>query len=222
MSPTPTTSQDRKHISAWGRTTSMGGTLLLATLVAIAGCGGSGKRTADGVTPSVPAATVLRSGSSETLHPTKRQRAVTAAATQVHRYERLLSELAVHKDESLNRLDSVSTEPDLAEEIRSLNRFREAHDRQSGIARITDTRVIGVSLTSHPNRHPRTYPTVRVTTCVDVKGVHGYGPSGGSIVAKNRKSYLFTHLTLVNRTYPRASGWLVSKVSDREQNSCGR
>jgi hypothetical protein len=226
MSPTGVTSLARWPVTLGGcRPRFTRATLLIGTLVvcAVAGCGGGSGLHAQTRSASSPPTTTATSPAPTPTHAlTERQRATAAVLEQVVRYERLLSELAVHPRLSLNRLDSVSTEPDLAEEIRSMNVLRTAGDRQSGLGTMGATRVNGISLAHRASRHGTTYPTAHVTTCLDVSRVHGYGPGGQSIVPRNRKPFLLTHLTLVNTSYPDASGWLVSKVSDREQDSCKR
>jgi hypothetical protein len=190
---------------------------VLVTL-SVAACGGSGVNAQAGPTPST--STVAPTPSHTPAPPTKSELAGAAASAQVVKYERLLDALSIHPRMSLDRLYTVSTEPDVTEEISSLNQFREARDRQVGTSQVEGTRVDHVSLTDHrAGRHPA-YPTVHITTCVDVRRVRGFGPNGKSIVPKGRKAYLFTHLTLVNTKYPDTSNWLVSKVTDKETSAC--
>jgi hypothetical protein len=192
-------------------------TVALPTILLAAGCGGSGvdAQSAPPTTqPSLasprPTVTVL----------TEQQRAGQAAAARVPIYERLLSELAIHRKMSLNKLYSVSTQPDVNEEISSLNVFRESGDRQTGLGRVVGARVDHVSLAARPGARHAVRPTVGITACVDVRGVHGFAPNGRSIVPRGRKAYLLTHLTLVNINYPDPSKWRVSKVTDQEDRSC--
>jgi hypothetical protein len=131
----------------------------------------------------------------------------------------VLDELSTHPKASLNALSSVSTAPDLAEEVGSINRFREARDRIVGHSRVTSVRVDRLSVPSEQD-HPNELPAVRVSICLDVTRVHAFDHAGHSIVPKSRKRYFLTRLTVVNRSYPKAATWLVSKVTDREVDQC--
>jgi len=137
----------------------------------------------------------------------------------VERYENLLANLSAHRQASLDPLNSVSTEPDLAQEIGSINRLRDSRDRVSGRSRVTSRRVDKVLIPS-AGQESHQLPTVQVSICLFVGHVRAVGPSGHSIVPKSRKPYFLTRMTLVNHRYPSASGWLVSKVSDREVTRC--
>jgi hypothetical protein len=151
--------------------------------------------------------------------PTPRQRAAAAAVTQVRRYEQLLNDLSTDPKASLNRLSSVSTSPDLAEEVGSINRFRDAGDRIVGHSRVTSVRVDAVTVHSGEH-HSKEMPTVRVSLCLNVAQVRAFDRRGHSIVPKSRKPYFLTRLTVVNRSFPKVATWLVSKVTDREVNRC--
>lgn len=115
----------------------------------------------------------------------------------------------------------VSTQPDVNNEIGDLNRFRAAGDRQTGHVEVRGAKVDNLDLTNRPHARTPVYPTVRVTACIKVSGVHAYDPDGKSIVPKSRKPYLLTHLTLVNPKFPAPTGWLVRKVANTEERSCG-
>lgn len=184
----------------------------------LAACGGSGVHAQAGPTPS--ASITTPSPVATPKAPSNSTQAAAAAVGQVRKYERLLSELAIHPGTSLDRLYAVSARPDVVEEISSLNGFREARDRQIGVIQVISAKTTRVVLA--PGRHSsgQKDPTVAVTACLKVSGVRGFGPNGKSIVPKNRKPYLLAHLTLTNAHYPDESKWLVSKVSDREVRSC--
>jgi hypothetical protein len=221
VTPIRSTSSDRRSAVAVPRRllpTSFAmlvGSLAIST---VAGCGGSGVHAQTGPTSrSSPTTSTARS----TLPPgpTPRQRAAAAAVTQVRRYEQLLNDLSTDPKASLNRLSSVSTSPDLAEEVGSINRFREARDRIVGHSRVTSVRVDAVTVPSGEH-HSKRLPTVRVSVCLDVAQVRAFDRGGHSIVPKSRKLYFLTRLTVVNRSFPKAATWLVSKVTDREVNRC--
>jgi hypothetical protein len=206
-------------VPAWRRSTAHLG--LLAGLIAlstVAACGGGSAahtQTGEGALPSAS------TSSSPTAALTARQRAVAAATAQVNRYEQVLDELGIHPTLSLDRLYTVATEPEVLDEIAYYNHFRSAHDRQAGHVKLTATRVDRVDLTNRPHTHPPVYPTVKITTCVNVSGVRAFDAQGRSIVARSRKPYFLTHLTLVNLKYPATTGWVVKKVADTEERTCG-
>jgi hypothetical protein len=185
----------------------------MVMLVASA-CGGSGVHAQTGPVPSDPTST----GSSPTVQ-TEQQRAGAAAVAQVVKYERTLSELAIHPAMSLNEMYIVSTQPDVTDEIAFLNHFRSAHDRQRGLPQVVSTKVDSVELASASGTKA-SHPTVRVTACINVSGVQAFGPNGKSIVPKSRKPYYVTHFVLVNFKYPDAQAWLVENVSSTEEVSC--
>lgn len=184
-------------------------------VLAAAGCAGSGVHAQDPSGSSSPAPS-----SSSPATQSAEQRAGAAAVTQVIRYEQMLDDLALHPARSLNELYTVGTQPDVTDEIATLLRFRQNGDRQSGIRRVTGTRVSSVSLRSDRAHRPPVYPTVQVSACVDVSGVTGVDRQGKSIVAPDRKRFQLTELTLVNSSYPDPTGWKVSKVTDQEQQTC--
>jgi hypothetical protein len=192
--------------------------LVAAVLSTMAACGGSNVRAQTGP-PVESTPTVSTTPGTSPPDPTPRQAAATGAVAQVRRYESLLDDLSTHPGVSLNELSSVSTAPDLSEEVGSLNRFREARDRIVGHSRVATVRVDGVSLPS-ASHGLKGRATVRVSICLNVAQVHAFNHAGSSIVPKSRKPYFLTHLIVVNRTYPKAASWLVSKVTDREVNRC--
>jgi hypothetical protein len=132
-------------------------------------------------------------------------------------YERTLDELAIDDHLSLDRLYRVSTQPDVTNEIAFLNRFRSRQDRQHGTSQVTGSRVDAVHL---PSGADPGNATARVTICLDVGEVRAVDPSGKSIIAKSRKRFYLTRLDMVNRRYPARDGWLVQRVSAKEQQSC--
>lgn len=140
-------------------------------------------------------------------------------AAQARKYEQVLDEVSTRRTTSLTVLTSVATAPDLADEVGSINRLREAHDQVTGHSRVTSVRVDRVALSAQAGRHG-SLPTARVTLCLNVAAVHAVNDKGHSIVPRSRKPYFLTHLTFVNRRYPAGSGWLVSKVTDREVEQC--
>lgn len=190
----------------------LAGLLVLSTAAA---CGGGSD--VHSQTGPVPSASV---SPPPTAAVTARQRAVAAAVTQVTRYERVLDELGIHPTLSLDRLYTVATEPEVLDEVAFFNHFRSAHDRQAGHVKLTATRVDQVDLTNRPHAHTPVYPTVTVTTCVNVSGVRAFNARGRSIVTSSRKPYFLTHLTLVNLKYPASAGWVVKKVTDTEERTC--
>jgi hypothetical protein len=139
---------------------------------------------------------------------------------QARRYELVLDELSIHTHTSLNKLNAVATEPDLAQEIGALNRFRAAGDRQEGLSKITDVRIDRLRLPGARASGRDRQATGQVRLCLDVRQVRAYGRGGNSIVPKGRKPYFLTRLTLVDRNYPSPSGWLVSDRADREVEHC--
>jgi hypothetical protein len=182
-----------------------------------AGCGGRGVDPQSAPPKSQPTAA---SPSPTVTAPTELQRAGQDAAVRVPIYERLLSELAIHRNLPVNKLYGVSTQPDVNQEISSINSLRERQERQIGLVRVVGTRVDHVDLTNRPHgRHAR-LPTIRVTACLNVSGVQGLDANGRSVVPKTRKPYLLAHLTLTNARYPQPSKWLVSRVSDEETRTC--
>jgi hypothetical protein len=191
----------------------------LVLVTAASGCGGSGVHTQAGPGPT-SSPTISASPSSEQPDPSPRQIAAAAAIAQVRRYEAVLDDLSTHTRLSLNRLNSVSTSPDLAEEVGSLNQFRESRDRQLGSSRVTSARIDRVTLPSGGGGTHRALATVRLSICLNVDRVRAFGPAGHSIVPKSRKPYFLTHLTVVNRSYPKKSTWLVSNRTDREVDRC--
>jgi hypothetical protein len=212
-----------QHASLRGSTIGRAAGALVATVVLLcaSACSGSGVHT-----QSDPVPTPSMSSSAPTPTPTgqvssAKDRAGAAAIAQVVRYERLLDTLAIHPRASLDRLYTVSTQPAVAEEIAYLNRFREARDRQTGRVQLSAIRVDQVNMTDHPHAHRPVYPTVTVTSCVKVSGVKAVNSKGHSIVALSRKPYFLTHFTLVNFKYPEPKQWLVRKVTDTEERSCG-
>jgi hypothetical protein len=138
---------------------------------------------------------------------------------QVKRYELLLSELAIHPRMPLDRLNTVSTEPDVTDEIGFLNHFRSSHDRQLGSARVVSTKVVSVHLGQSAAKSNRS--TVHVTACLDVSGVRAIGRDGKSIVPRSRKPFYVAHLQLVKVGFKGRETWLVSKAAATEEQSCG-
>jgi hypothetical protein len=191
---------------------------MLATL-SLAACGSSGVNAQTGPTPST--STVAPTPSHTPTPQTKSQQAGAAATAQVVRYERLLDDLFLHPRMSIDRLYTVSTQPDVNDEIGDLNRFREARDRQTGRLEVVATKLDRVDLANRPHARTPVYPTVRVTACIKVSGVQAHAPNGKSVVPKSRKPYLLAHLTMVNPKFPALTGWLVSRVTNREERSCG-
>jgi hypothetical protein len=202
------------------RTTGVGVLLIAVLAVTAAGCGGHGVHAQTGPVPVSSTSTAVSPTPSAANKPTSRQRAATDATVQVHRYERLIDDLAIHPHLSLDRLYSVSTEPDVTDEIGYLNHFREAHDRQGGHVRVMSTAAGAVELVNRPHADPRRRPTIEITACIDVASVQAFGKSGHSIVPKTRKPYYLTRLDLTNVNYPDPRSWLVTKVSARELSSC--
>jgi hypothetical protein len=191
-----------------------------AVLVGTSGCGGNGVHPQTAA--SRPAATPVATTATPTAStdPTPRQRAASAAVTQIRRYELLIDDLTLHRKLSLDRLYTVATQPDVTDEIAFLNHFRSANDRQVGRVDVTSMRVQKVSLGNRPGARPRRMPTVEITACLDVSHVRAFGPTGRSIVPKSRKPYYLTRLRLVNVKYPDPKSWLVSKISAIEERSC--
>jgi hypothetical protein len=150
---------------------------------------------------------------------TPQARAKAEVAAQARKYEQTLDEVSTHRTSSLTVLSSVATAPDLADEVGSINRLREARDRVTGHSLVTGVRVDQVQLPAQSG-HGGSLPTARVTLCLNVAAVHAVNDKGHSIVPRSRKPYFLTHLTFVNRSYPARSGWLVSKVVDREVDQC--
>jgi hypothetical protein len=190
-----------------------------AGILAVGGCGGNAVHT-QSAPPAAQATIAAPTRSTQPSVQTPRQTTGAAAAVgQVRRYETVIDELSTHPRAPLDALRSVSTSPDLAEEVGSINRFRDAHDRIVGHSRVTSIRIDSVRLRSRRDGHLR-LPTVRVSICLDVARVRAYDNEGHSIVPRSRKPYFLTHLTVINRDYPRASGWLVARVTDREVGRC--
>lgn len=190
----------------------------LTVVFTASACGGSHVNAQTGPVATT-SSTAVTSPSKAPRDNTPRQRAEADVAAQVRKYEQVLDEVSTHRKSSLTLLSSVSTAPDLADETGSINRLREARDRVTGHSRVTGMRVDRLSLLAQAGRHGA-LPTARVTLCLNVADVHAIDQRGHSIVPKSRKPYFLTHLTLINRSYPTASGWLVSKVTDREVNQC--
>jgi hypothetical protein len=139
---------------------------------------------------------------------------------QARRYESVLNDLSIHAKASLNMLNTVATDADLAEEVGALNHFREARDRQAGFSKITAFRIIHLRLPAVGTRGRRAVATGEIRLCLDVSGVHAYGPSGHSIVPKSRNRYFLTDLSFANRDYPSPAAWLVDRRTDREVEHC--
>jgi hypothetical protein len=194
------------------------GSLAIST---VAGCGGNGVHAQTGPTTDNSPTVSLAPSTPSTPPPvpTPRQRASVAAVAQVRRYEEVLDDLSTDSKASLNKLSAVSTSPDLAEEVGSINRTREARDRVVGHSRVTGVRVDTVTLPS-TGHGTKPLPTVRVSLCLNVAHVRAFDRGGHSIVPKSRKPYFLTMLTVVNRSYPEKTMWLVSKVTDREVDRC--
>lgn len=184
--------------------------VLLAAVTATAtvtACGGSDGDTQTG---PLPPATV---SSSPTSTPTARQQATTAAAAEVNRYEQTLDRLGTHPGLSLDRLYSVATEPEVLNQIAFFNRFRSAHDRQSGETRVLSIKIARLNLSPSAGGHP----VIDITACLDVRGVHAFDSAGRSIVPRTRKPYYLTHLRLVNLSYPDPGSWRVANVTSQEE-----
>jgi hypothetical protein len=210
--------QPRSHL-ARHRSPAVGIVGALFALLAISACGGSHVNAQSG--PTAGTSTPATPTTSSSAHgPTPREAAAAAATAQVRHYEAVLDELSIHADASLNRLNAVATEPNLAQEVGSLNRFREARDRQAGLSKITRLRVDRMRLPAAGTHVRHSIATAHISLCLDVAHVRAYGPSGHSIVPKSRKPYFLTSLTLVNRDYPSPSAWLVSNRTDREVDQC--
>jgi hypothetical protein len=183
----------------------------------LAACGGSGVHAQGDPTPSVSITTP--SSVATPKAPSKSAQAVAAAVVQVKKYERLLGEFAIHPGMSLDRLYSVSTQPDVTDEIAFLNHFRSSGDRQHGLTRVVSAKVISVELAGQgPARSPR--PTVQLKVCLDVSGVHAFGREGKSIVPASRKPFYLAHLRLVKVRYQKRPTWLVANVAATEERSC--
>lgn len=193
-----------------------------AAAVIMAGCTGSRTHAQSIPSASSDPPTPASSTPSPSRSPlSAAQKAGAQAAARVAVYERTLDDLFLHPRLSIDKLYTVSTQPDVNEDIGDVNRFRAAGDRQTGRVQLSATRVDHVNLTNRPHaRHP-VYPTVTLTTCIKVNGVHAHGANGKSIVPRSRKPYLLAHLTLVNFKYPDPTQWLVRQVTDTEEPSCG-
>jgi hypothetical protein len=204
----------------WYRAPAVGTVGALFALLAISACGGSHVNAQSGPATS-PVSASSTTPTSQPPSDSPRAQAIAGAIAQVNRYERLLDELAIHPRLSLDRLYVVSTEPDVTDEIAYLNHFRSAGERQIGHVQLSATRAGRVDLTSRPHARPPRYPSVVITTCLKVSGVRTVNSHGKSTVANDRKPYFLTHLTLVNVKFPASGQWLVKRVTDTEEQSCG-
>jgi hypothetical protein len=120
----------------------------------------------------------------------------------VRRYERLLDLLSIHPQRRLDQLYSVTTQPNVTDEIAFLNHFRAAHDRQHGYASVVSAKVDSAVLSAAKDA------VIRLTACIDVRHVRAVDRNGQSIVPKSRKPYYLSRFLLVASRYPTRQNWV--------------
>ena len=153
--------------------------------------------------------------------PTLIDLAKAEALAMVPVYLKTIDELYNDPKVPLNNLYTVSAQPDVLVELKAIGLSRSYGNRQSGTVKLVRATVTGVDLTNMPKATPNpTFPTVRVLACIDVSGVRGTGPTGKSLVPANRPRYQIEQLTVINLSYPRATGWRVNNSPNKQANAC--
>lgn len=179
--------------------------------VLLSGCGGSGTHLQS--PPSSPSTPTANSPASPTANDPAQQ-AKAVAIRQVQTYERTLDALASDPKLPLDRLYTVTTQPNVTDEVAFFNRFRAAGNRQHGVVRIVSARVDGGVQSSQKGS------TLHVTACIDVTHVRAVDRHGKSIVPKQRKPFYLTRFLLADPKYPTKQAWLITKVTADEVTSC--
>jgi hypothetical protein len=186
----------------------------LALTLLLVGC------TSSQSAPPGPTTSSTDATSSSTPPSTPEEQAKTQVLAMLPTYFRTINELYNDPKKSPNDIYLVATEPEAGAELKAVNAARVAGIRSSGFTKLVSAQVTAVDLTNEPQGKPRVLPTIKVTTCVDVSGVHAMGKDGKSVVPADRKQFLISRLMVVNYKYPSASTWVVSNAPNREADSC--
>jgi hypothetical protein len=128
--------------------------------------------------------------------------------------------LSMQAGGSLLPLNDVAMGTLLTALNRSYFKYRAQGAIQKGRAVVVSAKAVSFNPTYLPNMKPRQLPTVKVTTCVDVRGVQARDPSGKSLIAPNRKPFHLGSLEVSNFKYPDAAGWRVASETNQGVNSC--
>jgi hypothetical protein len=136
-------------------------------------------------------------------------------------YLKTIDDLFLDPTLSLNRLHNVTVSPEFLIEASGIAKFRGRDYRQIGKVRLVKTSVIRVSLVNRPRASPSPHwPTVWVTTCVDVSGVQAYDANGTSVLQPGRPDFVIQRLTVTNPQFPDRTGWRVSHAPNEQAASC--
>ncbi len=153
--------------------------------------------------------------------PSPTDLAKVQALAMVPVYLKTIDELYNDPKVPLNNLYKVSAQPDALVELKAIGVDRAHGYRQSGTVKLVRATVTGVDLTNMPKAKPHPiFPTVKITACIDVSGVGDTDVAGKSRVPANRPRYQIEQLTVLNLSYPRATGWRVSNSPNKQANSC--
>jgi hypothetical protein len=85
-----------------------------------------------------------------------------------------------------------------------------------GTTKLSATNVTSVDLSTANSAQP----TVKVTACIDVRGVKEVDATGKNVTVASRPDFFIEQLTVVNIKYPDAAGWRVSDAPNKGASSC--
>jgi hypothetical protein len=165
-----------------------------------------------------PATTAIRSTSAPAPSPS--DRAKTAAIKTVSDYFALLDRVATNPNVPLNDLHTVSIEPDFPIIASDYGRNRSLGYKQTGTTKVVRAVATRVTLTNSPSAQPPVYPIVTVTACIDVSSVVLKDSHGARVGIANRPNFYVEKMTLINPSYPDASSWRVSNLTNKAAPSC--
>ena len=132
----------------------------------------------------------------------------------------MLDKLAASQTLSLNMLDSVAKGDNVTQEKTTLAEYRSNGWTEKGTTILAATKVASVNLTNKPASTPPVFPTVKVTTCIDVTDVKEVDKTGKTVTLPSRPNFFVETLTVVNVHYPSSAGWRVSAAPNKGVSSC--
>jgi hypothetical protein len=173
------------------------------------------------VTSTTVSSTAPPSPSATSSPATPESVAQAGAIAAVRKYYATIDKLYSDPRSSYNLIVTVSTAAQAGIDRNGVSRYRSQSWKQTGRQKISTIAAGVTDLTNQPAHKPDPiYPTVHVTTCNDVSKVGGVDANGKSLVAAGRKNFLLDAITVTNLTYPAASGWRVSNITNKGADSC--
>ncbi len=155
-------------------------------------------------TSGIPSASASVSASPTSTLPAADQQAFDDATETVRAYEQMFYDILADPEPSLNDMNEVATQPQLALDLKNLQGIVSEGGfsiTTTGPIVVASAEPITVNLDGDP-------ATVTLVACVDKSAASGTNPDGSSFTGVRQKS----QYRVVKTTYLPAPGWAVAEV----------